>query len=307
MTDSVGPVRRRRKSRRCRQRRRFTLLAALIGVILSFGLILYHLAPSSSWSGSSNPSWERGDPSHNLAVLASQPLWSAPASPSRRLVYGYSLVPGGVRTPQELEQASEHDPLLAEHYAGFDYRHAKVVQLDAPKLVYLSYRMKGKIYWTKGKHPLRKGEKLISDGKITARTRCANRVSESAQKGILSEEPPAELFEVPVFPGAGTPQLPYPGALEAEGVNRPFPEFVPLGPATTAGLPGGWGFPPLFPPPLPGACTPAGEKPNPKKKNPCPGPPPSPPPSPVPEPGTLLLVGSGAAGVYLRCRKSKPA
>ena len=306
MTDSTGPVRRRRRSRRHRVRRRASFAVALLAVTFSFGLILYRLAPASSpaWSVDTPTSWQQGDPSRNLAALANVSLWPAPAPASRRPVYGYSLVPGGVRSPEELEQASQRDPLLAEHYSGFDYRHAKVIQLDEPKLVYLSYRLKGKIYWTKGKHRLCKGEKLITDGKITARTRCANRVSESAQKGISSEEPPAEMFEVPVFPGGGAPQLPYPGGLQAELTNRPFPELLPLGPTANAGLPGGWGFPPLFPPPLPGSCTPAGQKPNPKKKqNPCPGPP----PAPVPEPGTMLLVGSGATGVYLRYRRSKSA
>lgn len=300
MSYPVMRVRRKRKSRSRRRIRRAMVLASLLLVAFSFWVAFQRLGPPSSWFATDNASsWEKGDPSRNLAILASRESWSLPAALPRRSVYGYSLIAGGVRSPEELQQATARDPELAEHYAGFDFTSARVIEVDQPKLVYLSYKLRGKLYWTKGKHPLHKGEKLITDGKIIARARCGNRVSESAQKAVSSEEPPAEMFEVPIYSGDGSTELPYPGGLDAGLLNRPdFPQFE-LGPGATAGLPGGWGFPPIFPPPVPGTCTPPGEKSGGKKKNPCPGPP----PAPVPEPGTLLLVSSGIAGVYWRCRR----
>jgi hypothetical protein len=43
-----------------------------------------------------------------------------------RPVYPYSVVPGGVRDVAELKWAAKHDPVVAAHYAGFDYDHARV-------------------------------------------------------------------------------------------------------------------------------------------------------------------------------------
>lgn len=302
MSDSVRHVRRRRRSGRSRHTRRALVFATLIAVLLTGWGVLHRFGPPSSWfANDNNSAWAQGDPSRNLALLAARQAWPPSASGSRRLVYPYSIIPGGVHSPKELEQFSEHDPAVSEHFSGFDFRNAKVIQVDEPRLVYLSYRMKGKIFWTKKKFRLHKGEKLITDGKITCRTRCANRVSESAQKAISPEEPPAELFEAPVEMGSSSTQILYPGPFES-ALLRPGPEVQPLGPPP--GLPGGWGFPPIFPPPVPGTCVPANQKKGGKKKQEvCP----SPPPPPVPEPGTLLLVSSGIAGIYLRYRKSKSA
>lgn len=300
MSDSVRHVRRRRRSGRNRRIRRGLMFAALVTVLFGAWAVLHRLGPPSSWFGKErNSVWEQGNPSRNLAMLAASQAWPLTTDGSRRLVYPYSIIPGGVRSPEELEQVSEHDPAVSEHFSGFDYRNAKIIQVDEPRMVYLSYRMKGKIFWTKKKYRLHKGEKLITDGKITCRTRCANRVSESAQKAISPEEPPAELFEQPMQVGGSSAQIPYPGPFES-ALLRPGPPGVgPLAPPP--GLPGGWGFPPIFPPPVPGVCVPANQKKGGKKKQEeCP----TPPPPPVPEPGTLLLVSSGLAGIYLRYRNA---
>ncbi len=45
------------------------------------------------------------------------------------------------------------------------------------KLVYVSYRIGNKVFWTKHKLALRKGEAMLSDGTNMARTRCGNRIS----------------------------------------------------------------------------------------------------------------------------------
>jgi PEP-CTERM motif len=145
---------------------------------------------------------------------------------------------------------------------------------------------------------------------MTARTRCANRISESPQPAVSPMEPPAAKFEEP-FDGTAAP-LPFPGDFVALGPSR---EFSGLGAAAPPGLmssggsapfPGG-GLPPIFPPPIPSksclaadikeAATSLG------KGNPCPHH--KPPPPSVPEPATLFLVGSGIAGIYWRRRAQR--
>lgn len=269
--------------------------AAALAVLTILGTAVlwlsFHL--SSRWYSASNPAtseWEQGDLSQNLAVLAAT-SFSVPVSLPRRAVYPYSVVPGGVLAPEELREVSEHDRVVGLHYAGFDFRSARIIELQQAKLVYLSYRIGDHVFWTKSKVSLRKGEKLITDGKITARTRCANQISEAAVEAISPEEPPAEKFEEPVLMAGSAVQIPFPGAVLPQGPQPPT--LTPLNP-----IPGG--FPPLFPPSVPSAgCPPTKDKPK-GQTPPCN----KPPVSPVPEPSTVLLVGSGIAGVFLRFRKS---
>ena len=72
-----------------------------------------------------------------------------------------------------------HDPVIAAHYRDFDFRRARVMQLLEDKTVYVSYRIAGRVYWTTKKVRLRRGEKVITDGKMTLRTRCGNQVSDT--------------------------------------------------------------------------------------------------------------------------------
>src|SRR6266581_3837626 len=159
-------------------------IQAAIGVgLLSLCFMLaYFLRPSPSgntfqYYAVANPSVAQGDSGQDFNTLLEP-------SGASRVVYPYSVVPGGVRTPKELQDATKRDPLVARHYSGFNFSNAHVVELQKPQLVYVSYRLKGKIYWTKKKVALHKGEKVITDGKITGRTRCANQVSPTAQAAV---------------------------------------------------------------------------------------------------------------------------
>src|SRR5579875_2590657 len=67
----------------------------------------------------------------------------------RPRLYPYSVVPGGVESVQELRNAIANDPLVASLYAKCDLSRAHVVRLTESQEVYVSYRMDGKIYWTK--------------------------------------------------------------------------------------------------------------------------------------------------------------
>ncbi len=138
-----------------------------------------------------------------------------------RPVYPYSVVAGGVRDAKELKWAAEHDPVVAAHYAGFDYRHARIEVLKATLAAYVSYRIGNKVYWMRHPISLKKGETVITDGKITARSRCGNRVEEVPQQATSSSEPPAAKFEEPMHPGTGTAFVAPPTPFQSALLNRP--------------------------------------------------------------------------------------
>src|SRR5207302_6268615 len=134
------------------------------GILLAVaGLLVAGTWLVASWRSVDAPSGEvlsSPNSSQTLASMAAQEALSHSATARRavRVVYPYSIVPGGVRSSKELLDATAHDPVAARHYAGFDFRKAKLVELQESKLVYLSYRMHDKVYWTKKKVSLHKGE-----------------------------------------------------------------------------------------------------------------------------------------------------
>jgi len=311
---------RKRRSRR-HHRNRQIRRALLIFVCASFtfalsAIALRYLTPSLFHEASnSEPDRRTSEASRNL-FLASQK--EALREVEGRTVYKYSVVPGGVRTVQELKQAVEHDPVVAAHYAGFDYDHARVVKLVLARTAYISYRIGSKVYWTRHRVSLKKGETVITDGKMTARSRCANRVEEMPQQATSESEPPAEKFDEPVQPQAGTalaaPPVPFQSAL----MNRnPVPGFGPAPPLTTLDPIANGGVTPILPAVMPGVCgvglpkkpkhstgvttLPQSDDQKKKKKtvDPCAS---SGGGTEVPEPGTWLLMASGAVGLYWRAR-----
>src|SRR6202030_3295202 len=165
-----------------------------------------------------------------------------------RTVYPYSVIAGGAQSPQELREAVATDPVVAQHYADFDITNARRVTLDAPKLAYVSYRIGNKVFWTKHKLALRKGEAMLSDGTNMARTRCGNRVSVLPMRPNAPAEPSSSELEAPVFPAlvsspylaaysAPAPAL-FPAPVQSPG--GPGAAFVPVAPFFP--LPGGGGI-----------------------------------------------------------------
>lgn len=320
-------VRRPRKGRssRSRRRRRRLGIFIVVALLVAAGFGAFRVASSRDDSADlDTPSqWTSGSASNRLAGLAaSTASGTTPQIQTKRTIYPYSVVPGGVQSPEDLSQAAARDKVVAAHYAGFDFKRARVIELKQAQLMYLSYRMHDRIYWTSKRIRLHAGEKVISDGKMIARTRCANQVSELAKNATSPEEPPAEKFDQPFIADGGTGmQSPFPGTFES--AQHALPAFdgaggtAPLSSSYLYGPGAGGGFPPVFPPALPGgaeACNtifPSGDsgnggttvKPNcPKHPGTGSGPPP---PPVVPEPGTIVLFASGVAGIYLRYRKAK--
>jgi hypothetical protein len=308
---------RRRRTRRHRRNRliRRWLTAAMLSIIVASvsTFALQYFSPSLFSDRQSAPSTQ--EPSElTLSRPSAINQILSDAQPSRP-VYPYSVVAGGVEDAKELKWVAEHDPIVGAHYAGFNYAHAQVVRLTLARTVYLSYRIGNHIYWTHRRVTLHKGEKVITDGRMTARTRCANRVEESPQHQALSPaEPPVQKFDEPVRPGEGiamqSPEVPFESAL----LNRPqMPGSETVRPLSLYDPFVGGNFLPLSAPPLPvGLCAPGAKvKGAPaavsgvggKKKSPVSCQVSSGGPETVPEPGTWLLFASGLAAIGWQARR----
>ena len=299
-------VRRRRRTgrhRRSRLIRRVLLATGLAGLALGLcGVVLLHLG---SWrfhaSHSTEPDRAAVEASRNLLLQTQQETLR---EMENRPVYPYSIIPGGVKDARELKWATEHDPVVAAHYAGFNYDNARLVRLVLERTVYVSYRIGNKVYWTRHRIKLKKGETVLTDGKITARTKCGNRVEEMPQQATSSSEPPVAKFEEPVHPMVGTAVANPPVEFQSALLNRPgSPGLGPAPPLNLYDPFGGGNWVPLSPPPLPGVCgvgknKNTGGKP---KGNPCP--PGSGVGGEVPEPATWLLVGSGLVLMFWMSRR----
>ena len=308
---------RRRRTRRHRRDRlvrniSFAAIAAFFAIGFSLGA-LRHFSPSLfPQAHTIVPTRQQTESSITRLAQANQAEEDF-RRPAGKLIYPYSVVPGGVEDARELKWIAEHDPVVAAQYAGFDYDHARVVRLVLERTVYLSYRIGSHVYWTSHRVTLHKGERLITDGTKTARARCGNRVEEAPQVETSSAEPPAWKFDEPLPSFEGTamhePPVPFQSAL-----NR-APGLAPAAPLNLLNPFDGGTWIPISPPPLPAICAPSekkgdkepdgdsddhGKK---KKNDPCAtggggGHPPT-----TPEPGTWLLMASGLAGVYWEARR----
>jgi len=195
-----------------------------------------------------------------------------------RLVYPYSVIRGGVLNPDELKHAMEYDPVVSKHFRGFDYQRAHLVKLTEEQAMYVSYRIGDRVYWTRRKVSLHRGETLITDGAIVVRARCGNRVAPAPLDTGSLLEPSAYEFEQPYIPRDPAPTPP------VLATATPAPDKVP--PAVITPVKGGgWWFIPPF------AYIPSGGSGGPLAV--------------TPEPGSLLLISSGLAAVYWRSRKAR--
>jgi hypothetical protein len=247
--------------------------------VLTFGSFSVWVALSASGQPQIAASFTSSFRSSNSLDL---PLISATDNDARRKVYPYSVIPGGVESAADLRNSVLHDPVIAKHYEDFDVERTRVVRLNQNRLLYVSYRLGNRVFWSRKPMMLLKGEAVITDGEHVARTRCGNRLSEVPAAPILAAGP--ELESAPevaeLFPGS-------PGALAPpELPGLPVPTSTP---PTTSGTPPGSPLPPgggvIVPPiiPVPGGGTT--------------------PPVPTPEPQTLLMLSAGLTGLWLARKK----
>ncbi len=288
-------------------RRSLAVAAVAICAAAASALVLNFISPSLFRAqGSAPPTFEQAELSRERVLQLNELLSLAPSSD--RPVYPYSVVPGGVEDVKELKWVAEHDPVIAAHYAGFDYDHAQIVRLTLAETVFMSYRIGNHIYWTRHRLKLHQGEKVITDGRIVLRARCGNRVEKVPQQAASPNEPPPVKFDEPVGTGMGTamqaPPVPFQSALLSH------PAMGPVGPLSLYDPIGGGSWVPVSPPPLPtGLCGPHKkgevdkgccvgiEEGGKKKGSPC-GP-----VGVVPEPGTWILFASGLIAIYWQSRR----
>jgi hypothetical protein len=216
-------------------------------------------------------------------------------SSSARAIYPYSVIPGGVESAAELRNSVTRDSVVAEHYSDFDVAKARVVRLDQDRLLYVSYRLGNRVFWSKKRFTLHKGEAVITDGEHMARTRCGNRVAEAPAAPVMAAEPEFESAPPAMAETlAGAPDF----------LAAPFvPGDVPLTPPPTSGIStgssgGGIGSP--------GAPISGGGGPPSHGVTPPPVTPPiGPPPILTPEPETLLMLATGLTGIWFSRKKWK--
>ncbi len=173
-----------------------------------------------------------------------------------RKVYPYSVIPGGAASGGELRQALLRDRIAASHYAGFLLEQARVETLPKSRNVFVSYRIADRIYWSRNRLQLRKGETILTDGVSSARTRCGNRISDTPQLPVNGlHEPPADVLnseapDTPQATGDWSQAVPEESASRAEklaGIATSSGDFLSrFGPASlgwSTGLGNGSGSP----------------------------------------------------------------
>lgn len=164
------------------------------------------------------------------------------AAKYERVVYPYSVIPGGAYNRRELAASIGGDRIVADHFADFAVSQAKIIRAEADKIVHVSYRLGDRVFWTKKTIKVPNGEALITDGRDFARTRCGNRISVLPQAPVSDEEPDVAAFEIEVAQSYEPPRV---EILPESGLE--LKEFSPLDapaiPPITTNLP-------VLPPPV---------------------------------------------------------
>jgi hypothetical protein len=229
------------------------------------------------------------------AVYVPAPAYSDSITPTPKLdqtdrvLYPYSVIPGGVKNSGELQNAVAHDDVVAQHYSDFDIGKARVARLSEARSVFVSYRVGSHIFWTKNKLTILAGETVVTDGEHTARTRCGNRLSEVPVGPVLKEEPSPVAMEIPADGGlmaapealAEIPLAAPPTTSIVVPEHAPasifIPPVVPIVPFSTSSFT--QGVPPAVPPVQPPIST--------------------------PEPSDFLMLATGLACIWLLRRTAR--
>jgi len=168
-------------------------------------LVVLHLCVFTAYQVSKNAeSWSDIIPDASskhspgkTRVGSSSPSSHLSSGPGR-VIYPNSVIRGGVRSQEEFKAALLKDSVVAAHFSDFRATRSRLVDLKGDKAAYVSYRIRDKVYWTKKRVRLAKGEKLITDGVNYARSRCGNRISEVSQAPTSAEEPAHALLDMPI-------------------------------------------------------------------------------------------------------------
>jgi hypothetical protein len=297
--NAIGKTVRRRRSWYVRRLRLQRTLVAVVASALIAGACWQSAARHFSlptWHASQilpDSFWTRGNVRRDLALMAARS--ARPAKFLARIpgVYPYSVVPGGVNDPDQLRYAAARDYVVRRHYARFDYNHARLVRATEAREVYLSYRIRDTVFWTRRKIRLHLGELLLTDGKITARARCGNQISDTAKPEVSNEEPEEDVLDRPVaeIEGPSFPMRPLLAPPDLPG-GEPIPPKLFAStfffPYVSVGVPISSGVCPVDEGIVSKHCRP-------KRHHK---------PPTVPEPSTMVLTASGLAFILWRYRKT---
>jgi hypothetical protein len=140
---------------------------------------------------------------------------------SSRPIYPFSLVAGGVYTAKDLARAIAVNDGLRLHYANFDFSHVRLIRMQANTQAYVSYKNKGRIFWSKRPVTLEAGELVLADGHYLVRARCANQIS-------FFPQTPVELTDSAVEDQLDVPATPVPmDYSKLQQVNSPLLPMIP--------------------------------------------------------------------------------
>jgi hypothetical protein len=203
----MSEVQARRYRRRSSRSRRREVRSAAISVVAAFVVVCAFVAAVLVLEPLNEPDVALLTTAGE-SVIAHDLDLQAVRDASVRAVYPFSVIPGGVYSPEELAAAVAEDPAVGAHYGDATPAAMHVETVDAPREAYMSYRIGDEIYWTKRKLALHEGERLLSDGSVTIRARCGNRLSDQPMQPTSNAEPPVQAFE-------GNPVVAVPQVLNA--------------------------------------------------------------------------------------------
>jgi PEP-CTERM motif len=187
--DNIQPGPRRRHRRRRRSRAKVWRSILGVGALAAVAVALI--------AGSGSPRFlarQMRLADITLARTTAQNAALQMASTARK-VYPYSVIAGGARTRQELTDAMSRDAVVASHYRSVSTEAVRSEQVKEDRLAYMSYRIGDKIYWTKNKIRLNRGETILTDGVTQIRARCGNCIAMEPMSPTSDSEPEAVQFD----------------------------------------------------------------------------------------------------------------
>jgi hypothetical protein len=137
-----------------------------------------------------------------LAALA--PLLALAQSPDAPTLQ-YSVVPGGLRSAEDIVSVRREDKAVERHYRYFHVDEAQPVRLNRPRLAYVSYRVGGEIFWTRNTVMIPAGEVLFSDGHVRIRAKSGALISDRPMSPIRLVEPTEKQLEARCADQTGLP------------------------------------------------------------------------------------------------------
>jgi len=187
-----------------RRRRRLAAIVAGLVCVVAIGLTIHPAPPERLDPSASIPPGQYSPPAGwDLGLGAVVPM--AETTFPDRPVYRHSIVPGGVYSRTEVEEAAIRMPDVAEHYRSVNIQRLAPAQVSRDGLYYASYRRDGAIFWTSYRLRVDSKETVLGDGKQLVRARCGNLLSESPLKPVLPPEleplePEMSVLDVPSLP-----------------------------------------------------------------------------------------------------------